>query len=145
LRDEIIKSIVGNGEIKTVCQNIAKGSDLADDLYNEVVLIFCEMPTEKLIKLYNSDHFRFYAVRTVLNTFNSNTSPFARKYRHNEKTYPIQGDVYKEENTYSHEKDTQIHLIERELEKLSAKTGIPFQSIWKTVSNVRKKIKGIIG
>jgi DNA-directed RNA polymerase specialized sigma24 family protein len=161
LREEIINSIVQTGEIKDVCQNVAKNSGLAQDLYNEVILIFCEMPSEKLIKVYNSGYFKFYAVRVVLNTFNSTTSPFSRRYRHFEKKHQIGADIYEQENEYEHEKDEQINLIEVEMKKLSwyearlfkeyleagscrklsAKTGIPFQSIWKTVSEVRKKLK----
>lgn len=161
MREEIINSIVQTGEIKDVCQNVAKNSGLAQDLYNEVILIFCEMPSEKLIKVYNSGYFKFYAVRIVLNTFNSNTSPFSRKYKHFEKKQEISGDTYQQENEYEHEKDEKIGWIESEMEKLSwyearlfreyldagscrklsAKTGIPFQSIWKTVSEVRKKLK----
>ncbi len=54
---------------------------LRDDLKMEVALIICEIPDEKLFKLYEDKVLEFYTVRIILNLIRSNTSPFYKKYR----------------------------------------------------------------
>lgn len=54
---------------------------LREDLKQEVILIICELPEEKLFQLYNDKALEFFTVKVILNQIKSNTSPFAKKYR----------------------------------------------------------------
>lgn len=54
---------------------------LRDDLKQEVALIVCELPEEKLIQLRQKNELEFYVVRIILNLVKNKYSPFARKFR----------------------------------------------------------------
>ena len=54
---------------------------MRDDLKQEVILIVCSWPDEKIIKLYEDKALDFYVVKVILNQMISNSSPFSKKYR----------------------------------------------------------------
>jgi hypothetical protein len=58
-------------------------SDYADDLEHELV-IYCYDRPERVEQLHASGALTFYIVRAAINLFRGKTSPFQRKYRHNE-------------------------------------------------------------
>lgn len=59
---------------------------LRDDLKQEVILIICELPEERLQMLVQENRLIIFTARIILNLIKSNTSPFYKKYRqlHNE-------------------------------------------------------------
>ena len=149
---ELINQTAKDKEIKSICRKI--GGNLADDLYQELMIIILEYNKEKLLDIYNKGYYKWFIVKTLTNQFNSNSSPFNKKYR------PKELD-YLPEHTYDKNIDILINKIEVELNKLhwydkelfkayitsgsfrklEKLTGIPFASINRTVNNVKNRIR----
>lgn len=55
--------------------------ELRQDLKQEVILVICELPEERLQELHEKNALIFFTVRVILNQAKSSTSPFYRKYR----------------------------------------------------------------
>jgi hypothetical protein len=66
-------------------------SDYAADLEHELV-IYCYERPERVEQLHASGALTFYIVRAAINLFRGKTSPFQRKYRHNEERVAL-GEV----------------------------------------------------
>lgn len=45
------------------------------------MVVVCELPEEKVIKLHRDRVLEFYVVRVIINMIRSRVSPFAKKYR----------------------------------------------------------------
>lgn len=60
---------------------------LREDLKQEIILIICELPEQKIIQLHNDKGLEFFTVRIGLNLIKSSTSPFAKKYRQGVQQY----------------------------------------------------------
>jgi len=166
MQDKIIEEIIADKQILAVCKKVAGQTDLAFDLFNEIVLIFCEMPDDKLTKLYQDKlYFKYYIIRTIYNTWFSRTSPFARKYSRDRKTEEFTDDIeVVNDEIYNYESDLKLAKLERELNKMSwydrrlfyeyleagscrklaEKTGIHFTSIYKTVKKVKEILKNSV-
>lgn len=63
------------------CINKMDPPELRDDLREEVIMVICELPYEKLMQMHSRNELQFFAVRTILNMIKSDTSEFYRKYR----------------------------------------------------------------
>jgi len=156
-RNEIISDLFTSKDFNA-CIKKMKPERLQDDLKAEVGLILCEKPDEKIIELHESGMLKFYTVRIILNLMQSSSSPFYKKFRMtNVELSNIIEPIIIE---YDHRKDKAIAEIEnlywydREILKLYAEygtyraveeaTGIPFESIYKTVQKnchlIRKKV-----
>lgn len=85
-RDKIISDLFTG---KNFCDCISKMEPihLREDLKQEVILIICELPDEKIFQLYKEKKLDFYTVRVILNQCISNTSPFAKRYRQHHTGY----------------------------------------------------------
>lgn len=71
-------------EIEEICTNICRNKQLLPDLIQEVSLIFLETNERK--KEAIRTYFKYWVVRVVSNSWNSNTSPFWTKFRN---TLPV--------------------------------------------------------
>ena len=149
---DVITKTSQDKELKQICKKI--GGNLADDLFQELMLILLEYNPEKLVSIYNKGYYKWFLVKTLTNQFNSNSSPFAKKYRPKEIDFIISED-------YNHEIDLTIDKINKQLEKLhwydrelfkayidsgsyrklSKQTNIPFNSISRTVNHVKDFIR----
>lgn len=156
-RNEIITELFTSKDFNN-CIKKMKPVNLQDELKAEVALILCEKPEDKIVELYCSGMLKFYTVRIILNLIQSNTSPFYKKFRvSNVELSEIIEPVIVE---YDHRKDAAIEAIEdlywydREImkiyiehgtyRKVEQETGIPFESIYKTIqksiATIRKKV-----
>lgn len=79
-RDRIISNLF-TGKNFNECLQKMEPAHLRDDLKQEVILIVCEQPEQRITDLYSRNQLEFFVVRIILNLVKSNTSPFARKYR----------------------------------------------------------------
>lgn len=79
-RNEIIEQLF-LGKNFNDCVSKMEPEHLRDDLKMEVMLIVCEWPEEKIRGLHERRELEFYVVRVILNLIQSNSSPFAKKYR----------------------------------------------------------------
>jgi hypothetical protein len=149
--DVIIKTSQDK-ELKQICRKI--GGNLADDLFQELMLILLEYDKEKLLSIYNKGYYKWFLVKTLTNQFNSNSSPFAKKYRPKEIDFILTSDYDHNIDILIDKIDKQLnklHWYDRELfkayvesgsyRKLSKQTDIPFNSISRTVNYVKTYIR----
>ena len=149
---ELITKTSQDKELRQICRKI--GGNLSDDLFQELMIILLEYNQEKLIDIYNKGYYKWFLVKTLTNQFNSNSSPFNKKYRPKDIDYIIS-------DSYDHSIDimidkvnnklNQLHWYDRELfkayiesgsyRKLSKQTDIPFNSISRTINNVKNYIR----
>jgi hypothetical protein len=149
---ELITKTSQDKELRQICRKI--GGNLSDDLFQELMIILLEYNQEKLIDIYNKGYYKWFLVKTLTNQFNSNSSPFNKKYRPKDIDYIIT-------DSYDHSIDimidkvnnklNQLHWYDRELfkayiesgsyRKLSKQTDIPFNSISRTINNVKNYIR----
>jgi hypothetical protein len=143
----------------TKALNKFQPANLRDDLKQEVVMVLCEMPEEKLIGLYTRKELIFYSVRIMLNLINSTkvNQRFYRLFRQPVIEFIDNFDAPQEE--YNHEKDVLIEIIEKKMQdltwyerrllneltettmyKLSIATKIPYTSIYNTVKKIKEKL-----
>ena len=149
---QLITKTSQDKELRQICRKI--GGNLSDDLFQELMIILLEYNQEKLIDIYNKGYYKWFLVKTLTNQFNSNSSPFNKKYRPKDIDYIIS-------DSYDHSIDimidkvnnklNQLHWYDRELfkayiesgsyRKLSKQTDIPFNSISRTINNVKNYIR----
>jgi hypothetical protein len=79
-RNAIIEALF-TGKNFTDCINKMEPDHLREDLRQEVILIVCEIPEEKIIGLHQRKQLDFFVVKIILNQIKSSSSPFAKKYR----------------------------------------------------------------
>lgn len=89
---DIIEELALNKTIEDIISNIANNpnddtlKDLAQMLYEDLL----NKPSEKIIKLYNSNQLKYFITRMVLNSINSKTSRFYYAFAiHNNKTQEL--------------------------------------------------------
>lgn len=153
-KNEILSELFTSKDFNQ-CIRKMKPENLQDELKAEVALILCEKPEALILGLADRKELRFYTVRIILNLIQSNTSQFYKKFRVNnlELSEIIEPIIIE----YDERKDTAISEIEnlywydREILKLYAEhgtyrkveevTGIPFESIYKTIQKNCKIIR----
>ena len=160
---EIIHQLYNDGVFRQVARQIAT-SDYADDLEHELV-IYCYDRPERVEQLHASGALTFYIVRAAINLFRGKTSPFQRKYRHNEERAAL-GEVEQVDEKYSTVPDHLYRKAEEEMDKWAAagkypydknlfllwlelgnkklinrNTGIPYRSICYTIDLCRQRLK----
>jgi hypothetical protein len=118
------------------------------------MLILLEYDKEKLLSIYNKGYYKWFLVKTLTNQFNSNSSPFAKKYRPKEIDFILTCEYDHNIDILIDKIDKQLnklHWYDRELfkayvesgsyRKLSKQTDIPFNSISRTVNYVKTYIR----
>jgi hypothetical protein len=130
--------------------------DLQDDLKAEVALILCEKSEDLILELHDKGGLKYYTVRIILNLIQSNTSPFYKKFRLSnvelsDLIEPYVLPEYDSRKDQAMEELETLYWYDREILKLYGKygtyrkieeeTGIPFESIYKTVQKACKEIR----
>lgn len=157
-REKIIEQMYQD---KDIAQGIAKmqPADLQDDLRQEMFLVLCEMPQEKLLQMHGDGYLKFFLVRTMLNMMKSDRSTFYNKFRKvftemnetNDKAEEADHDFEELSGKLVKSLDI-LHWYEKEIFrlysengknilKLSRETKIPYRSLFKTVRKVRIYLK----
>jgi hypothetical protein len=145
---------------KDISQAISKMQpvELQDDLRQEIFLVLCEMNDERLCGMWTSGYLKYFIVRTMLNMAKSDRSTFFNMFR---KSFTEYCDNYEKADIISgvdEEMDGklkksmgELHWYEknvfeqyaengRNILKLSRDTKIPYRSLFKTVTKVKKKL-----
>jgi hypothetical protein len=145
---------------KDISQAIGKMQpvELQDDLRQEIFLVLCEMNDERLCGMWTSGYLKYFIVRTMLNMAKSDRSTFFNMFR---KSFTEYCDNYEKADIISgvdEEMDGklkksmgELHWYEknvfeqyaengRNILKLSRDTKIPYRSLFKTVTKVKKKL-----
>lgn len=159
-KNEVIKQVSEDKRYKQFCKEI--GGELADDLFQEFVIRLLEMREETIEKIINID---FYAVRTLMNMMKNKYDPFFKQFKSltaelNELEQPEETEVDKE-RLYKII-DEELKVIEKEYQgkypysvqlfrayqnnnfnfrKTQRETGIHFVSCFKTIKEVKARIK----
>lgn len=69
------------------CINKFDQAHLREDLKQEVALIICAWPDDRVIELHRKGELNFYVVRVILNQMQSSTSPFYKIHRRSTESY----------------------------------------------------------
>lgn len=164
--EQIVNLVATNPEYKKICTTIAKGNDLADDLFQELIIILIQYDKAKLEQVYKSGGLKFFIIRILQNQYKSDSSDFHRKHRRfNQASVELTGiEVWDNEETkdqyYSYiveyEQSREVHedsadwyanslfkgfIREGGYRKLERKTGISRTAITTTLTEVFNKIK----
>lgn len=96
-RDAIVQALY-TGRNFNECIGKMEPAHLRDDLKQEVILVVCEWPDEKVIKLHSDGVLDFFVARVIINHIQSTSSPFYKKYRQQTIEYGkgYGGDVFEE-------------------------------------------------
>ena len=151
-----------SGELRKACLSIG-GSDWADDLEQELVLVLLEKPEVKIVDAYKAGYLRFYVVKIILNFWRSKNSGFYMKYRHLDDTAPIDFEIEddhipKDETSLLaleaaiermaqgkdfpyEQKLLQLHLQLKTKKKVSRATGIPYRTVCHNLDEIYKRLK----
>jgi hypothetical protein len=162
---EIINKIAAGREYKDICRNIAKGNQLYEDLFQELIIILCEYDPVKLEDIYDRGQIKWFIIKILTNQYKSKHSPFHKKFRAFSERTTISDIDFPEDPTDNNEDllnivDTAIerHLFTDQndwyetnlfksyievgsLRKLSQKTGISRSAISYSVDGFKNTIK----
>lgn len=158
-RQQIIEQLYTDPDIDKGISKM-KPEDLQDDLRQEMFLVLCEMPEDKIIQMHRDGYLKFFLVRTMLNMMKSDRSTFYNQFRkvYTEWDATIEKKVEDEavefeeiSNKLKKSLDV-LHWYEQEIFrlysengknilKLSRETKIPYRSLFKTVRKVRTYLK----
>lgn len=153
-RERILTNLFTSKEF-IQCIDKMDPASLRDELKAEVGLILCEMDEAKLIGLAERGELKYYTVRIIINQIQSKSSPFYKKFRIPvmpaeflpelpDTGYDDSGDraISEIENLYWYDAELMKMYAEhgtyRKIEQL---TGIPFESVYKTITRACKEIK----
>ena len=159
-KNEVIKQVSTDRRYKQFCKEI--GGELADDLFQEFVLRLLNMKDETIEKITNID---FYSVRTLMNMMRNKYDPFFKQFKSltaelNELEQPNEIEVDKErlykiideelkaiEKEYKGKYPYSVQLFRAyqnnnfNFRKTQRETGIHFVSCFKTIKEVKTRIK----
>lgn len=150
-----------------ICRKIARSSDLADDLYQHILLTILEGKAGKIEQVAEAGNLRWYFVRLCINQYRStDTSTFSRLHKHFEQVIeykPIEEESidYNEfeeefENEYNqvtkyinergwyHAKLFELYVEVGSIRKLSKQTNISHVSIFKSIKDTKEYVNSRI-
>jgi processive 1,2-diacylglycerol beta-glucosyltransferase len=151
-KDDIIQYASGD-KYKSICLRLTKDQQLADDLFQEFMLVLLQYDEHKLSEIRQRDAFLF---RILKNMACSSTSEFYKRYKHAAdkdivKDYMGVCSVRSRENKNFTSAFHSLYWYDREILKLYAQTGsaagiseklrIPYKSLQRTVAQAKRKIK----
>jgi DNA-directed RNA polymerase specialized sigma24 family protein len=154
--------LYNSGELRKACLSIG-GTDWADDLQQEILLVLFEKPEAKILDAHSKGYLRFYVVRIIMNFYSSKTTGFYSKYRHLDETTPLDFDIHDDtvpkddtaiealeaaiermgqstEFPYD-QKLLQLHLQLKTKKKVSRATGIPYRTVCHNLDEIYKRLK----
>lgn len=162
-KEQIIKELF-TGKNFRECISKMEPAHLRDDLKQEVILIVCEWPGEKVISLYEQKKLEFYVVKVILNMLTNKYSSFHKQFRNRPAeliTDEVQEESDFEERAYNEMIEQlaidELELLEKRdwyahgLIKLYQKhgtfraiqnlTGIPYVSCYKTIKKAMQELR----
>ena len=159
---EAIMQLYNSGELRKACLSIG-GSQWADDLQQEILLVLFEKPEAKILDAHSKGYLRFYVVRIIMNFYSSKTTGFYSKYRHLDDTTPIDFDLEDdhtpkdesnlialeaaiqrmgESSEFPYDKKLlELHLQLKTKKKVSRATGIPYRTVCHNLDEIYKRLR----
>lgn len=78
---KIISELEEQGTVREICENMKVSKNDIDDFVQEIYMILLEYKKDKIIELYEKKQLKFFIVGIVSRQYNSNTSPYYKKYK----------------------------------------------------------------
>lgn len=155
---EIITSIANDKEIKKVAMIIAKGNDVGNDLFQEMLIILIDENQDKLAGIFKRHETKWYCTRIMNNMFKGKHTPFYKKhlsvnsntdmrvYMEDREVWPEIINIDRFNKILSEIDPHELALIKTTTEyksfnKLAREIGIPQRSLWDWVDKIKKQIK----
>jgi RNA polymerase sigma factor (sigma-70 family) len=165
-RSKIIEELYNSKEIKQALMKMHP-ANLREELKQEMFLNLCAITEDKFWAIYNNNGFdglKYWLVRTMLNLIYSTrmNQPFYRHFRAKFESLDSMESIEYIEDESKEFKENLFNQVEAARKKLSwyedklldtyvefnfnqtqisKKTGIPYMSVVKTISNIKKKIR----
>ncbi len=162
-RQQIIHDLF-TGKNFTDCIGKMEPQHLQDDLKQEVILIVCEMPEEKIIGLHSRNELEFFVARIIITQVRGNRTPFSKKYlqrneeltshevadndidEHREFREMMEGVALGElkalEKTHWYEYGLiQLYMKHRSFRAIERETGISYVSVYKSIRKALVNIR----
>lgn len=154
-REQIITEFYNSKDINQAISKM-QPAYLQDELKQEVFLVLCEMPEERLFQMYNDEYLKYFIVRTILNMAKSDRSTFYKKFREQLDEIPESFEIKKDEydESLNEKLDNAVKILhwyerellrlyseEKNLLKISRDTNIPYRSILETIKKVKVFLK----
>ena len=165
-RSQIIEELYNSKEIKQALMKM-QPANLREELKQEMFLNLCSISEDKFWSIYNNNGesgLKYWLVRCMLNMIYSTgmNQPFFRHFR---AKFESIDDIHElvqiedESKDYKEKLFNRVEVARKELSwyedmlldtyvelnfnqtEISRKTGIPYMSIVKTISNIKKKIR----
>lgn len=165
----VTKYLIHNKNIRKTFDHLTRGSIYKDDLWQEVMVIYLEMPMEKLEPLVEdgNDRIRAHFINVVKKQLHSSTSPFYYKFR-KESEVRAPGDYNEYLDSITDEDDEEnmvdvayenvkakMHWYDRELYELyikhynkkgtykviSKETKIPYGAVATALLRIRNEVR----
>lgn len=170
-RDEIINKVVANNDYKKICLRIAGEQNLADDLYQELMIIIIEYKHSIIETAYNNNQLDFFIIRIAANMCRNKYHPFykghiefgkriseqniiseilhddiASKIQHEKNIEALNKEIESIEKEYNGQYPYEIEMLKAYVKagsyrKLEAITGINWDTCKKTVAKLKKRIR----
>lgn len=83
-KSNIIRKMIQEESLLTMVRNVVRQNELGyneQDLLQDCYLYFLDLPDEKLKRLVDTGEIRWFMASMVCRQYNSNVSPFYKKYR----------------------------------------------------------------
>ena len=74
----LIAELAADKEIKDACKKI--NYSLHEDIYQDLFVILCQTPEDKLKEMKQSGFLRFWIIRTIMNISSPNDGNYKKKY-----------------------------------------------------------------
>lgn len=165
-RSQIIEELYNSKEIKQALMKM-QPSNLREELKQEMFLNLCSISEDKFWSIYNNNGtsgLKYWLVRCMLNMIYSTgmNQPFFRHFRAKFESIDEIHELVQiedESKEYKEKLFNRVEVARKELSwyedmlldtyvelnfnqtEISRKTGIPYMSIVKTISNIKKKIR----
>jgi DNA-directed RNA polymerase specialized sigma24 family protein len=150
---------------RQICRKIARSKDLADDLFQHIVLNVLEGKCKGIEEAATQGNLRWYFVRVCTNQYRSeNTSTFSREMKHFEHVVEYLPIKDEEEECYDEEVDQafeieyqtvkeiiaergwyeqklfELALESKSIRQLSKQTKIPARSIYESIKKTKEYV-----
>lgn len=164
---KVVETLYKEPIYRQICRKIARSKDLADDLFQHIVLNVLEGKCKGIEEAAEQGNLRWYFVRVCTNQYRSeNTSTFSREMKHFEPIIDWKFYDYndEEEEAYDTEEDQafdieyqtckeiiaergwyeqnlfELHLQYKSIRQLAKKTKIPARSIYNSIKATKQYV-----
>jgi hypothetical protein len=160
--NSVIAELYASKEVDECISKMVR-EDLRKDFKQELFLIICTQPEEKIIELHRKSELRYFVVRIIINLASQNRNVFHKKYL---QTYSEIGEIADEQvpdregylkkltdefskiddhfGTFCHRVMIELVLKMGSVKKVSEETGIPKRTIYRTIETTRKHLKKVL-